>query len=159
MKSQNPYAAPDARLADTIAAPGSPIKAVLIGLGVDIGGSVVATLILAIAYGMFLAASGASQEEIAAASRGGTTTDSWLFYASSLVGCAFSVLGGYVCARIARRSEYTLGAILAAISAAFGLWSSMDQYQVGILASLTLASIGAVIWGVRLGHAANRRVR
>jgi hypothetical protein len=157
MKNQNPYAAPDAKLADPAAAPGSPIKAVLIGLGVDIGGSEVATLILALAYGMFLAASGASQEEIAAASQG-THTDSWFFYASSLVGCAFSVLGGYVCARIARRSEYTLGAILAAISAAFGLWASMDQYQVGILASLTLASIGAVMWGARLGYAANRRV-
>jgi hypothetical protein len=154
---KSPYAPPDARLADPIAAPGSPIKAVLIGLGVDIGGTVVATLILAIAYGMFLAASGASQEEIAAASAG-TSTDSWFFYVSSLVGCGFSLLGGYVCARIARRSEYTLGAILAAISAVFGLWAAMDHYQIGILASLTLASIGAVIWGVRLGHAANRRV-
>jgi hypothetical protein len=154
----SPYAPPGARLADPSAAPGSPIKALLVGLGVDIGGSVVATLILAIVYGMFLAASGASPEVIAAASNG-VDTDSWFFYASSLVGCAFSVLCGYVCARIARRSEYTLGTILAAISAAFGLWSSMDQYQVGILASLTLASIGAVIWGARLGRAANRRVQ
>jgi hypothetical protein len=157
MGNHNPYVPPDAKLADPAAAPGSPIKAVLIGLAVDIGGSFLVTLILALAYGMYLAATGVSQEDIALASRS-IDTDSWLFYASSLAGGVFSFLGGYVCARIARRSEYTLGVVLAVLSAAFGLWMSMDPNQVGVLASLTLASIGAVMIGVRFGHAANRRV-
>jgi hypothetical protein len=151
----NPYAPPEAKLADPAAAPGSPIKAVLLGLGVDIGGSVIATLILAIAYGMYLGTTGASPEEIAAASAR-IPPDSWLFYASAAAGCAFSVLGGYVCARTAKRSEYTLGAILAVVSSAFGLWAALDEYSLGTILSLTLAGIGAVLFGARLGYLKNR---
>jgi len=66
------------------------------------------------------------------------------------------VLGGYVCARIARRSELKFGAILAALSAVLGLALAGDDQQLGTLLSLTLAGIGAVIAGARLGLAKNR---
>jgi hypothetical protein len=86
-------------------------------------------------------------------------TDSWLFYAATVVGLGFSVLGGYVCARVARRSELKLGAILAAVSAVLGIVLSADHYQLGTLLSLTLAGIGAVLLGARLGYAKNRRIQ
>jgi hypothetical protein len=131
---------------------------VTLGLAVDLGGTIVATVILALAYGIVLGASGASAEEIGALTIGSyTSTDSWFFYVSALVGLAFSVLGGYVCARIARRSELRLGAILAAISAGIGLALGGDQTQLGTMISLTLLSIAAVIAGAHAGRARNRR--
>ena len=106
----NPYAPPEAAVHDLPVKPGSAFKAVALGLATDIGGTLVATVILALIYGAALGAAGVRREEIAAAMQV-SATDSWFFYAMTGVGLGFSVLGGYVCARIARRSELKLGAI------------------------------------------------
>jgi len=152
----NPYAPPDAKLADPAAGPGSAAKAVAIGLAVDIGGTTIATVILALAYGIVLGALGASAEEIEAVITN-VPTDSGFFYMVALGGLAFSMLGGFVCARIAKRSELKLGAILAAISAGLGLALGGDETQLGTMISLTLLGIAAVIAGARIGQARNRR--
>jgi hypothetical protein len=151
----NPYAPPEAALKDLPAKAGSAFKAVALGFAADIGGTFLAGMVLALVYGAVLGASGASMEEILASSKD-IGTDSWLFYAGTLVGLAFSVLGGYVCARIARRNEMKLGAILAGLSALVGVLFSGEAYQLGTLLSLTLAGIGAVMIGARLGYAKNR---
>lgn len=151
----NPYAPPEATVKDLPAKAGSAFKAVAFGLGADIGGTFVAGIALALIYGVVLGASGASTEEIMASTKA-IGTDSWLFYAGALVGLAFSVLGGYVCARIARRDEMKLGAILAGLSALIGVLFSGEAYQLGTLISLTLAGIGAVMIGARLGYTKNR---
>lgn len=156
MSTNNPYAPPDAKLADPAAAPGSPIKAVAIGLAVDLGGSIVASILLVLAYGIVLGALGVSAEEIESVTSN-MPTDSPLFYLATLVGLGFSALGGYVCARIAKRAELKLGAILAAISAGIGLAIGGDPGRLGMLISLTLLGIAAVIAGARIGRAKNRR--
>jgi len=152
----NPYAPPEAAVHDLPVKPGSAFKAVALGLATDIGGTLVATVILALIYGAALGAAGVRREEIAAAMQV-SATDSWFFYAMTGVGLGFSVLGGYVYARIARRSELKLGAILAAISATLGLLMAGDDgQQLGTSISLTLAGIGAVLAGARLGLKRNR---
>lgn len=156
MTANNPYAPPDAKLADPAGRPGSPIKAVTLGLAVDLGGTIVATVILALGYGIVLGASGSSAEEIQAVTTN-APTDSGFFYMLALAGLAFSMLGGYVCARIAKRSELRLGAILAAISAGVGLAFGGDPSQLGMLISLTILGIAAVLAGANLGRAKNRR--
>lgn len=153
---KNPYAPPDAKLADPAAAPGSALKALAAGLAVDLGGSIVSTLLLAIGYGIALGALGASAEEIESVTSN-VPTDSALFYLATLAGLAFSLLGGYVCARIAKRAELKLGAILAAISAGIGLAIGGDPGRLGMLISLTLLGIAAVIAGAHIGRAKNRR--
>lgn len=153
----NPYAPPEAKLVDPATGPGSPIKAVTIGLAADIGGTIVATVILALAYGVVLSASGASAEEIEALT-GNPSTDSWFFYVTALVGCAFSMLGGYLCARIARQGELKLGAMLAGISTLISLAFGVEPNQLGIMISFTLLGIAAVLAGAWLGRARNRRV-
>jgi hypothetical protein len=155
MSGPNPYAPPQAAVKDLPAGAGSAIKAVTLGLVADIGGTLAGTVVFMLIYGIVLGVSGASAEELAAASDF-TATDSWQFYAGTLLGLGFSVLGGYVCARIARRSEMKLGAVLALLSAAIGVLLAADQYQLGTLLSVTLASIGAVMVGARLGQAKNR---
>jgi hypothetical protein len=153
VSAPNPYAPPQAALKDAPPAAGSAIKAVTLGLLADIGGTFAAVMVFMVIYGIALGASGGSLEELEA---GAGSTDSWLFYATSAIGLAFSVLGGYVCARIARRSEMKLGAVLAAISAVSGFILAGDSYQLGTLLSLSIASIGAVLIGARLGLARNR---
>ena len=155
MTTPNPYAPPQAALKDAPPGAGSAIKAVTLGLLADIGGTFAATIVLMVIYGIVLGASGAGVEEITAAADF-ASTDSWLFYLSAAVGLAFSVLGGYVCARIARRNEMKLGAVLAAISAVSGLVLAGDTYQLGTLLSLTLAGIIAVMLGARLAYTKNR---
>jgi len=151
----NPYAPPEAAVHDQPAKPGSAFKAIALGLAVDVGGSLIASVILAAIYGAALAAEGVKPEDIAAAMQA-SATDSWFFYVGSLLGLGFSVLGGYVCARIARRSEMTLGAILAVLSALSGLFLAGDALQLGTLLSMTLTGFGAVLVGARLGLAKNR---
>ena len=151
----NPYAPPEATVHDLPPRPGSVFKAIALGLAVDVGGSLFATVILALIYGASLAAGGVKREDIAATMQA-TANDSWFFYAGVALGLGFSVLGGYVCARIARRSELKLGAILAALSAVLGLAFAGDEQQLGTLLSLTLLGIGAVLAGARLGLAKNR---
>lgn len=154
MSPHNPYAAPDAKLADPAAGPGSAFKAVSLGLVADIGGSVGVSLVLALGYGVVLGISGASQEEIEAAT---VATDSWFFYLTTLVGFGFSVLGGYVCARIAKRSEYKLAAVLAVISVLLGLGFTFAQYSVLMNLVLAIAGVAAVMLGARLGYARNKQ--
>ena len=160
MKNQqeNLYTPPQAALADTDAKPGSPVKAVLLGVMTDIGGTLAVSLVLGIVYGMKLAASGASQEEIGALSAN-PTLDSGFSIAASLLGCGFSVLGGYVCARIAKHSEYRLGAITGAIAAMIGMLLGASSYPLAAdigLAGLTFLS---VMLGARLGYGKNRTLR
>jgi len=115
----NPYSPPDANLKDPRGKPGSPVKAVLIGLLVDIGGTLLGTLLFAIIYGAMLASGGASPAEAQGAYAEMAET-AWGFAILAVIGCGFSVLGGYVCARISRRPDFRLGVILAALSAGSG---------------------------------------
>jgi hypothetical protein len=147
----NLYTPPKAELADQPLPPGSPIKAVLAGLAIDIGGSLLVSSALGIAYAVSLARTGLNQSEIQAAIQD-IPLDSWVSLAGISVGTGLSVLGGYVCSRISRRSNYKLGFVLAGISASFGLLLSYSRYPllaIVLLAALTLCSVLA---GVKLGH-------
>jgi hypothetical protein len=150
MAGENPYAAPQARVADAPAGRGSVLKALALGLLVDLGGTFAVGLVLGM-VGLF--AIGMSPEEVTAAAN---STDSWLFYVGGAAGLACSVLGGYVCARVAGRSELKLGAVLAGLSAVAGGLIAFDEVRLGTFLALTLLGIGAVLAGARWGAARNR---
>lgn len=154
---RSPYSAPGAKLTDPAAKPGSPLKAIVLGLLVDIGGSVLSSAILLFLYGVTLAAQGMNAEEIAQLVT--VTRDSWVFYLDTTIGLGFSVLGGYVCARIVRRSEYRYGAIQAAISAALAVLLGFDPQDLGRFLSLEIVSAALVMLGVHLGARRNLRER
>jgi hypothetical protein len=154
----NPYGAPQAKLADPAQRPGSPYKAVLLGLLADFGGTIVLSVLIVIAYGIQLAAYGMTPEEIEAASKS-LPVDSWAFWAGTFGGAGFSVLGGYVCARIAGQSEYTLGVILAAISMLLGMVLGGGGDDVGMQVVLHATSIACVIVGAHIGKTKNRQAR
>jgi hypothetical protein len=151
-ENHDPYAPPGARLEDKHG-PGSMVKAILVGLGVDIGGSLVSGIVLGMACAAILAASGASPEEFDT-SFANISPLSPVSVVGSLIGCGLSVWGGYLCARIARRREYALGAVVAVIPTAAS-WLTASHYPVGVNLALSNATSGSVMFGVRFGCAKN----
>jgi hypothetical protein len=132
----NPYRAPGAPVADQDRPLGSPIKAVIYGVLVDIVGTTLATIALMFVYGVVLATGGASPEAIQQAS-GALDSTSPLGVTATAIGCAFSFLGGYVCARVVRRSELKWAAVTGAISLLFGVLMSLqalDSFNAFMLA-------------------------
>lgn len=113
---ENPYQPPQAPVsgADRDERFGSPVKAILVGLVVDIVGSVVGGTILVIAWGIVLGAGGATGEEVTRFFRESSTFQ-WV---SLSTGLAFTALGAYVAARIANRSEYRIALMLGLCSLA-----------------------------------------
>ncbi|MGH8630701.1 MAG: hypothetical protein ACREU7_08045, partial [Burkholderiales bacterium] len=67
-----------------------------------------------------------------------------------------SALGGYVCARVARRSEYKLGAILGVISTLAGLSMAIWYYPLKMNVTLAVVTFLMVMLGARLGYLRNR---
>jgi hypothetical protein len=146
----NPYTPPNATVADPLAQPGSPIKAVCLGLLVDTGGTILFSTLFGIAHAVVLVTRGMTSLEATAVIQA-AQVEGWAFVISTAIGCAFSVLGGYVCARISRRSKYELGWVMGGISAVLGLligWSSYTPFKLAVLTFLTFASI---LLGFKLG--------
>jgi hypothetical protein len=138
---------------------GSPLKAIIIGLVVDIGGSLVAAFILAIAYSVLLASRGWPPEEI---EHHLTNLDLYSTFSvvTMIVGGSMTVLGGYVCARIVNYSEYKFALVFGFISAAFGHFASesyhstLDNLALGIL-TLGCALLGAWLRVIQKANQSN----
>lgn len=145
----NPYTPPSSEVRDPQKPPGSALKAISFGLLADIGGTLLGGGLLGLVYGFQMASAGATQEQVNQAMVDAPAW-SWYFIASTLLGFACSILGGYVCERIARRGDYSLGLTLGAISISLGIVLGWSHYS--LTAHLFLATIGlaCVLTGVRM---------
>jgi MFS family permease len=152
----NPYTPPEAKLKDPGRQPGSPVKAVVFGLLADVGGTFLGSMVFGIVYGAMLASGGVSPAESQAALANVGRTG-WGFAILSVMGCGFSVLGGYVCARVSRRLDFRLGLTLAALSAGSGLvmgQGSEAPVQNLLMAGVTVACVLMGTWyGIRQNQA------
>jgi uncharacterized membrane protein YfcA len=154
---RNPYEPPGAAVNDVApSSPGSPLKAVIYGILVDIGGSIGAGLVLVLVYSIVLASSGASVEDIQRAVSEPQPL-SWFSIVGFLVGCAASFLGGYVCARVSAANEMKWVGIVAAVSGVVSLLMGMDAYAFEWNAVLALVGMAAVFAGGWTGARRNRR--
>ena len=156
MPERNPYQPPGAAVKDLERVPGSPVKAVIYGVLVDVGGSIAAGLVMVFVYSLVLAASGASVEEIQSAMNDASPM-SWFSILGFLVGCAASLLGGYVCARVAGAAEMKWVSIVAAVSGVVSVLMGMNGYALEWNALLALLGMAAVFAGGSLGARRNRR--
>jgi membrane protease YdiL (CAAX protease family) len=153
MSSPSPYRPPEAPVADQDRPRGSPVKGMLYGALVDIGGTLLAGIVLGILWGIWLAASGNSAEQIAEAVKNPDPT-SLVSIAGYVIGTAFSGLGGYVCARVARETELRCAAVVAGISIAFGFAVGGAQTpEMGVLMIVT--TVAAVMLGAWMGRRRN----
>lgn len=144
MLPENPFAPPNATVRDANdRRPGSIIRGVLIGGAVDIGGTVLLTIVLYIVYVNVNPSPpdiNADGEDFVRAA----TSFSTIWGLLSLVGgLSLSLLGGYVCAGISRERWRVAGIILAAAIAVFGAMSSGDYFSIG--ENLALAFLSAVV--------------
>jgi hypothetical protein len=152
----NPYRAPAAHVADTDRPAGSPLKGVIYGVLVDIVGTTAATMALMFVYGIVLALNGVSPEEIQAVAAKIEPTSA-LGLAASGVGCAFSFLGGYICARVAGRQELKWAGVMAVISTVFGLVMTMHIPRDAFNTVMLVASFVIVMLGGYVGARRNAR--
>jgi hypothetical protein len=136
---------------------GSPLRAIAIGLVIDLGGSIVLYLLLTIVYAASLQHAGMTPAELKAA-MDHIPSDSWAAVAGLLLGACLDVLSGFVCARVAGRDEWRVGGTLAGISAACTLMLSDTGASASDLTLLLTACTAAcTLLGVKYGRALNRR--
>ena len=140
----NIYKAPQSDLETEDKDPVSLIKAIGLGLLTDLGG----TLIASIAVGLMWAAnnSNADPEQL---NRVLTTPGSEPFNAMLVLGLLMTLLGGYVCASVARRRSYVAPAIQGLILLAFGAMGPSST-PVGLLLFMNIATVLAVMGGAWL---------
>ena len=113
----DPYRPPGSPVRDPQAAPGrSTPVAIVLGFVVDVGGTMLFSLVAATVASILLVSGGTAPEGLAAA-----LEESGTFKLVSLGGgLACTVLGGYVAARFANRSEYATAFAVGVVSLIFG---------------------------------------
>jgi peptidoglycan/LPS O-acetylase OafA/YrhL len=104
----NPYKPPAATVRDPPRPPRSPTFAILVGIGIDLGGALASSAVVATLYTLMLVAQGRSVMEF-------DPRQTWFGVVGVLTGGACSFLGGYVCARLVRRNERRVTAMMATI--------------------------------------------
>lgn len=160
MTTNNPFKPPESdstknpRVPDV---PGSPLKAILSGLAVDLGGTAVLGIVLENLYVLTLKGQGMGAAEIEEAMRH-IPAASTIGVLSIVLGAVMSVAGGYVCARIVLRDEYRVGGVMASVSALLGLLLSSGDDPSGVTALLILCTAACNMLGVKYGSEQNRRL-
>jgi len=155
MSAPDPYRPPQAALADQDRPRGSPVKGMIFGLLVDIGGSTIAAFLLFFTWAIWLGASGLDAEAITQAIAENDPM-SGISLISYTVGAAFSWLGGYVCARVARETELKCAAVVATISGAVAL-AMGTELPLPLNLLLTALTVATVILGGWMGAQRNAR--
>jgi hypothetical protein len=92
------------------------LKAVLLGVLTDIGGSVVFGGLVGLAAGIVLAISGASIDDVES-----LELSLWILVPTFVIGLAFTMLGGFVAGRVAKRRQTFHGGVTGLVSALIGL--------------------------------------
>jgi len=146
--SNNPYVAPQSHVQQHEDLPVRPVKGIVIGLLIDLGGSILAVALISFAYATYIGSQGASASEIESAM---TSTDlfSPLGLMNTVAGMAMSYLAGFYCLRISRGTNLRYPLILAAIVLALGLGVGLawETTNVFLLLSLAALGFGATLFG------------
>jgi hypothetical protein len=134
---------------------GSPVKGMIFGLLVDIGGSLVASFVLFFIWAIWLSSSGLDADAVAQ-SMAEPDPLSGFSLASYTLGGGFSWLGGYVCARVARETELRCAAVIATISSLVSLAMGIGLPP-GLYLFLTVLTFASVMLGGWMGEQRNAR--
>ena len=156
--SDNPYTPPETELIETLKAPkppGSAFKAVVIGLVVDLGGSLLGSVVLAILLFLVLRAQGMNVSQIRHFAHN-LPEFSWLWQLSVANGLCFSFLGGFIAARILQRWSLPASGVQGLLSAlpsfvTDSLKTGGDPETLTVLACVALLILLAVCFGTFLG--------
>ncbi len=136
--------------------PGTPLRAVLTGLAIDICGTALLGIVLEMIYAIQIGAADMTPDQLNDALEN-IPPQSGVLIAGHLLGALLSVVAGYACARIVQRNEYRVGAIMAGVGAMFNLWTMPDDVAVDMLLLLVLSDFACNMLGVKYGAQYNRR--
>ncbi len=116
------------------------IKAIVLGLLTDIGGSLLASIIFGTVLVATLVMAGVPSDEIISRAQGPIVLIPGL-----IIGFGFTILGGFVAGRVARQAEVLHGGILGGIDIPFGLviWS-LSPLWLNILSLIATIPMGMV---------------
>jgi hypothetical protein len=157
MSSPSPYRPPQAPVADQDRPRGSPVKGMAFGLMVDIGGTLCASYALMFIWAIRLAAQGHDAkaiEEMLNQQFADSTSDVGI--AANVLGMAFSWLGGYVCARVARETELRCAGVVAGLGIGLALLLGGDA-MTALHFGLVLLGAAIVMLGAWMGAQRNAR--
>lgn len=147
------YKTPASDMSGMESVPGSSPKAIVYGVLIDIGGSVLLGIALTIIYAGYLASQGMMEEQIQEAL---VTVETFSLVGLSglVLGFGISILAGYVCAKTSKAHIIRDLVILSAISGSFSLLLSISSY--GLLGQLLMiaATVLAIFSGGYLGKRA-----
>ena len=153
--SHDPFTPPRAELTQKPQlVPGPAWKAILLGLLADIGGSFATGIVYTIGFSLYLASETADPEAILQFLQD-PPPDSVYLWLGYMIGSGFSLLGGYVCARVAKQNEYKLGALLATLGALLGLFMTPADRPLQMLLGVVLTYV-FVLLGAHLGWRKNQ---
>ncbi len=158
MEGRSPYSPPASAVDVYVEQKGAPWKAVLLGLLIDIGGSIVSSVLIVMVSAMVMASNGMDQREIQNLFAGPERSLP-VSVALYVMGGLFSVLGGFVCARIVKQNELKWGGIMAAISTLIGLVIGGNRHESVMALFLYVVGFVATLMGAWLGMKRNQRLR
>lgn len=152
----NPYTPPQTNVDTKEFKPGKWYNAILLGFLVDFIGTMLVSILLSILVTAYYMSNGIKVDEVRGLL---TTTDfsSPIYLVSLGIGLMFSILGGYVCARIANRLEYRYVAIIGLLDILLGLIMSPQSFPTLHHLALTGLSFAALFTGAYLHITARRR--
>jgi hypothetical protein len=117
-------------------------------VAIDIGGSVVLSILLVAAY-VFQQISQGGEPDQVIRSLQVVDPGSWLFLVSAGLGTLLSFLGGYACAAIARQRELRWATLVGMISVAFGIWwgsGGIERWLSLVMSAITLTAVLGGAW-------------
>jgi putative Mn2+ efflux pump MntP len=126
--------------------PGSLLAAVLIGVAVDIGGTIMGGAVMGIVYGLMLAAQGFTEPQIQAIFEKPDPLSTFNILATAM-GLSMSALGGFFCARTANVNSYTALGIMSAVSVTTGTFLGAGEYEWMTLLMLNLLGLVCIFVG------------
>jgi hypothetical protein len=130
---------------------GTPAQAIVVGLVIDIVGSIVASELLRLAYRLGLVHAGLPDDEVRR-TMDGLGPNSALGVLEMLCGWACSVAGGYACARVVMRDEARFGALMVVLSCLItGGDGPLDLQLLDIACEAACVMLG-VMYGARRNH-------
>jgi hypothetical protein len=139
-------------------APRISVKAVLLGAATDIVATNVAMVPVAVAVFAALDHPALARTEQNAALASAFTNNPRVYFAAMILGCAASVLGGWVAARVARHAALLHGALSAVACVGFGVYGMIKlptavpvwQHIAFFVLSPALGAFGGVVWQRRI---------
>lgn len=155
MDERSPYAPPVSDVLVINERKGAWWKAVLFGVLIDIGGTILLGIIVATAAVAVLTAQGkdASDFELLF-----SDPMSPMMMAMSFAGCLLSILGGYVCASVAKQNELRLAGVMAMISTLYGVMVGSYEFTPYIV-FLYVATVVSIFFGSWVGMKHNQKRR